>query len=232
VKLEKRFSRGLSLLVSYTGQKLIDNYSIISNVGNNATIQNIYNMQAEKAVSANDISRALVISGVYNLPFGRGQKFGSNWNRAVDTFLGGWQVNAITTQQTGFPLSVSTQNTSNSGNATLRPNNNGQSAGLSGPIIDRLNHYFDTSVFSQPSPFTFGNTGRTLPNVRAPGMHNLDLSIFKNFQLTEHLRAELRGEAFNSLNQVVFGSPNTVLRLANSGSFPLSSTRRATFRWR
>lgn len=216
-KVEKRFSRGFSLLVSFTGQKLLDNYSIISNVGNNATIQNIYNMQAEKAVSANDISRSLVVSGVYNLPFGRGQKFGAGWNKAVDAVLGGWQSNGIATEQTGFPLALSTQNTSNSGNATLRPNNNGQSAALDGAIINRLNEYFNTSAFSQPAPFTFGNTGRTLPNVRAPGYHNIDFSLFKNFQITEHFKAELRGEAFNSLNQVVFAAPNTNLSSGQIG---------------
>jgi hypothetical protein len=225
LKVEKRFSRGLSLLVSFTGQKLIDNYSIISNVGNNSGIQNIYNMQGQKAVSANDISRALVVSAVYNLPFGHGQRFGSGWNRFEDTLFGGWQFNGILTEQTGFPLAVSTQNTSNSGNSVLRPNNNGQSAALDGPIINRLNNYFNTSVFSQPAPFSFGNTGRTLPNVRAPGLHNLDFSLFKSFHVTEHLRAELRGEAFNLLNQVVFGAPNTVL---TSGQFGVISTQSNT----
>jgi hypothetical protein len=224
-KVEKRFSQGFSVLVSFTGQKLIDDYSIISNVGTNASVQNIYNIQGEKAVSANDISRALVISGVYNLPFGRGQKFGGGWNKATDAFLGGWQINGIATDQTGFPLALSTQNTSDSGDTVLRPNNNGQSAGLNGPIINRLNEYFTTSVFSQPAPFTFGDTGRTLPNVRAPGYHNIDFSLFKNFQLTEHLKAELRGEAFNILNEVVFGAPNTSL---SSGQFGVISSQSNT----
>ena len=225
LKVEKRFSRGLSMLVSFTGQKLIDNYSIISNVGNNSGIQNIYNMQGEKAVSANDISRALVVSAVYNLPFGHGQKFGSGWNRFEDALFGGWQLNGISTNQTGFPIAVSTQNTSNAGNNVLRPNNNGQSAGIDGPIINRLSQYFNTSVFSQPAPFTFGNTGRTLPNVRAPGLHNLDFSLFKSFHLAERLRGELRGEAFNLLNQVVFGTPNSVL---SSGQFGVISTQSNT----
>ena len=74
LKVEKRFSHGLSALLSFTGQKLIDDYGIISNVGNNTGgIQNIYNRQGDKGVSSNDISHTLVMSGVYNLPFGRGQ---------------------------------------------------------------------------------------------------------------------------------------------------------------
>jgi hypothetical protein len=225
VKVEKRFSQGLSLLVSFTGQKLIDDYAIISNVGRNAGIQNIYDGAAERAVSPNDISRTLVVSGVYALPFGHGQKFGSGWNRAEDLILGGWQLNGIATYQTGFPLVLTTQNTSGSGSLTMRPNNNGHSALLTGPVESRLNEYFNTAVFSQPAPFTFGNTGRTLPDVRTPGMENIDFSLFKNFQVTEKLQAELRAEAFNLLNQVVFGAPNSVL---TSGQFGVISSQANT----
>jgi hypothetical protein len=221
LKVEKRFSQGLSVLLAFTGQKLIDDYAIISNVGNNTGgIQNIYNAQGDRGVSSNDISQHLVISGVYNLPFGRGLQFGKNWNRAVDTLLGGWQVNGIATAQTGFPLSVTTQNTSQSGSNTLRPNNNGQDPNLSGPVSARLNQYFNVSTFSQPAPFTFGNVTRTLPNVRAPGTQNIDFSLFKNFHLLENLSMQVRAEAFNLLNQVVFSAPNVVL---SSGQFGVIS---------
>ncbi len=208
LKAEKRLSSGLSFLVSYTAQKLIDNASIIKNVGSDAAIQNIYDLRSERSVSANDISQMLVISYVYELPFGRGRRLGGNWNRAVDGFLGGWQVNGITTFQTGLPLVMTTQNTSHAGNDTLRPNNDGQSAKLGGPVESRLNEYFDTSVFSQPAPFTLGNTGRTLPDVRGPGTRNFDFSLFKNFELRERLSVQLRGEAFNVMNTVRFADPN------------------------
>ena len=216
--MEKRLSHGLSTLLSFTGQKLIDDYGIIQNVGNNTGgIQNIYDDRAERGVSPNDISKRLVISGLYHLPFGRGQTFGANSNRVLDSLLGGWQVNAIATYQTGFPISVTTQNTcTNCGINTLRPNNNGHSAALSGPISGRLNGYLDASVFSQPAPFTLGNTGRTLPDVRAPSHQNIDFWLFQEFSVRERLTAQFRAEAFNLLNQVVFGMPNTVL---TSGQF-------------
>jgi Carboxypeptidase regulatory-like domain/TonB dependent receptor len=222
VKVEKRFSQGLNLLLAFTGQKLIDDYSIISNVGNNTGIQNIYNPAGERAVSSNDISKRLVISGGYTLPFGRGQKFGSHWNKAANAALGGWQTNGIATAQTGFPLAVTTNNSSSSGSTSLRPNNNGTSAALSGPISLRLNGYLNAAVFSQPAPFTFGNTGRTLPDVRGPGTQNIDFSLFKNFQPIERITLQFRAEAFNILNQVVFGSPNTVL---SSGQFGVISSQ-------
>jgi hypothetical protein len=88
-------------------------------------------------------------------------------------------------------------------------NNNGASAKLSGDIHDRLLRYFDTSVFSQPAAFTFGNTQPSSPDLRAPGIRNWDLSIFKDFALRERLRLQFRAETFNSFNTVRFGSPNT-----------------------
>jgi hypothetical protein len=220
VKVEKRFSHGLSALVAYTDQKLIDDYSIISNVGNNTGgVQNIYNGKGERSISSNDISQRLVMSGTLELPFGRGKAVGKNWSRAVDALIGGWQVNGIASYQTGFPVSVTTQNTcTNCGNNVLRPNNNGQSAELSGPISARMNRYFDTTVFSQPAPFTFGNASRTLPDVRGPGQQGIDLSLFKNFKPMERMTAQFRAEAFNLMNQVVFGMPNPTLSNAQFGS--------------
>ena len=219
LKVEKRFSHGLSALLSFTGQKLIDNYSIISNVGNNTGgIQNIYDRSGDKSVSSNDISKHISIAGAYTLPFGRGREFGAHWNSAIDAALGGWAINAIAAAQTGFPLSPTTANTSNSGSVTLRPNNNGQSAALSGPVSLRLNGYLNGKVFSLPAPFTFGNTSRTLPDVRAPGTQNLDFSLFKTFRLRERLSLQLRAEAFNLLNQVVFGTPNMTVSAAAFGT--------------
>jgi hypothetical protein len=89
-----------------------------------------------------------------------------------------------------------------------RPNNNGHSANL--PADQRtLNRWFDTSVFSQPDPFTFGNTGRLLPDVREPGISNFDFSTQKNFALTERIRLQFRGELFNIFNTPQFGRPGT-----------------------
>jgi hypothetical protein len=224
VKVEKRLSHGLSTLVSFTGQKSIDDFSILSNVGNSTGgIQNIYNGHAERAVSSNDRSRRLVISGTYRLPIGRGQALGRHWNRAIDALIGGWQMNGIYTYQTGFPLSVTAQNTcTNCGINTLRPNNNGQSAKLDGPVSQRLKQYFNTSVFTQPTPFTLGNAPRTLPDVRAPSSENIDFSLFKMFHPMERMTVVFRAEAFNILNQVVFGMPNVSL---NSNQFGVISSQ-------
>jgi hypothetical protein len=141
----------------------------------------------------------------------------------VDSLIGGWQINGISTYQTGFPISVTAQNTcTNCGINTLRPNNNGQSAERSGPVSQRLNKYFDTSVFSAPAPFTLGNVARTLPDVRGPSSQNLDFSLFKIFRPVERMTVTFRAEAFNVLNQVVFGVPNTT---QNSNQFGVISSQ-------
>jgi hypothetical protein len=217
VKAEKRFSSGMSFLAAYTNQKLIDDYSTTAVVGGNAAIQNIYNLRAERAVSSNDVSQILTTSFLYELPVGRGRRFGKAWNRGVNAVLGDWQINGIVSFAKGLPLAITTQNTSGSGSSALRPNNNGHSAKLSGDLESRLNRYFDTSVFSQPAPFTFGNLGRTLPDVRAPGAQNLDCSLFKNLPVTEHVTAQIRFEAFNALNTPRFGAPNTTFSSAQFG---------------
>ncbi len=208
MKAEKRFTSGLNMLVAYTFAKLIDDFSIISNVGRNANIQNIYDRHSERSISANDIAQRFVASFVYALPFGRGRQFGAGMNRIVDAFLGGWQMNGIVTFQGGDPLALTTTNSSNAGGNVLRPNNNGQSAKLNGDVESRLAKYFNTSVFSQPAPFTFGNTGRTLPDVRGPGLKNIDFSLFKNFAIVERVSLQFRAEAFNLTNTPSFSDPN------------------------
>ena len=126
--------------------------------------------------------------------------------------LGGWQVNGLASFQSGIPLTLTTQvNNTNSYGGGSRPNSTGVSAKLSGPVVDRLNRYFDTSAFTQPDPYTFGNLGRTLPDVRGPANINFDLSLLKNITITERVRAQLRGESFNAFNNTNFGLPATAL---------------------
>src|SRR5262249_6006 len=93
----------------------------------------------------------------------------------------------------------------------IRANNNGKSPALSGDAHSRLDRWFDTSVFSQPAPFTLGNVSPYIADLRNHYIDNLDLSVFKVFQVRESLRVQFRAEAFNSLNRVRFASPNTTV---------------------
>jgi hypothetical protein len=217
LKVERRFTSGLSLLAAYTDEKMLDDYGFISNEGISVDHQNLYDLDADYSVDQNDVSQDLSVAAVYQLPFGQGHRFGSGWGRLTDAFLGGWQTNGILTLQTGNPIYLTATNTSDSGNPTERPNYNPSAAGcalspaLSGSAVSRIGEWFNTACFTQPAPFTFGNVGRTLPNVRAPGVNNLDFSVFKNFRLGERFTLQFHAEAFNIFNRVQFGVPNQTL---------------------
>jgi Carboxypeptidase regulatory-like domain len=220
IRVEKRYSNGLSLLLAFTGSKLIDDASqVVTFLGPAGNKQDFYNRRAERAVSAQDVSRRLVISGVYDLPFGRDRKFFSGMSRLADALFGGWQVNGILTIQNGTPVII-TQNQNNTGLGTSgqRPNNIGMSAEKSGgDTNERISEWFDTSVFTFAPAFTFGTVGRTLPDVRNPGIRNLDASLFKNFRFTERVNLQFRAEAFNLTNTPQFGIPGSQLGGANFG---------------
>jgi hypothetical protein len=196
----KRYSRGLQFEGSYTWAKAMQ--QALRHV-------NSYDIRPSKALADYDIAHRFVVSYIYELPFGRGRAVGANWNRVTDAVLGGWQVNGFTTFQTGTPLQISANNVAGIFNPIGLANNNGKSAKLSGDIHNRLLRYFDTSVFSQPAAFTFGNTQPYSPDLRSPGVQNWDLSVFKDFVLTENFKLQFRTEAFNAFNTVRFGSPNT-----------------------
>ncbi len=211
VRIEKRVSRNATLLFAYTGGKSLDDYSEgNTNFGTNGVYQDasIPLMQDSYSLSTFDISRNLVVSGVYSLPLGRGERFGSNWNRWMDALLGGYQVNGILSAHNGTPLALSANNVANIFNPGERPNTNGENAKLGGSVESRLSKYFNTADFSQPVTYTFGNMSRTSGYLRNPGLRNLDFSLFKQFTVTERLRAELRGEAFNAFNTPAFSGPD------------------------
>jgi len=110
------------------------------------------------------------------------------------------------------------------GAARGRPDEGGRpSAALSGDPQSRLTRYFDTSVFSQPAAFTFGNTARLLPDVRGPGMANSDFAIFKKTSINERFSVEFRTEFFNIFNTPVFRHPGTALGTPQFGV--ISGTR-------
>jgi hypothetical protein len=213
VKLEKRFSHGLTFMLSYTFSKLLDDGSGTESFLEPATgHQDGYNRRADYAVSDQDVPQRLVYSFTYALPFGRGRTFGSSWSPVINGFLGGWQATGVLTLQKGIPLSFITTDTSQSGSGYLRPNNIGQNAALSGSPESRLGKYFTTSDFSQPAPYTFGNVARNLGNLRGPGYKNLAFAIYKDVPIKERLHLQIRGEAFNLTNTPEFANPDTNLQ--------------------
>ncbi len=209
VKIEKQLSHGLTGTLAYTYQKQIDDYSNIINDGGSAGIQNIYNDNGERSISANLTPQDLTIAADYTLPFGHGEHWGGNWNWLVNGFLGGWMVNVIDTDQSGGEIGINTDNTADAGNNEERPNLTGTSYKMPGSVFARLNGYFNPAAFSQPAPFTFGNAPRILGNYRGPAYYNIDAAINKNFYVTSKDSIMFRATANNVLNQVIWGFPNT-----------------------
>jgi len=208
VTLTKRLTHGLQVDGSYTWAKNIDN---------GMSHQNSYDIRADRSLVDIDIAQRLVVSYIYEMPFGRGKRYGAGAAGWVNWLLGGWQINGITSFQTGTPLSLSASNTAGLFNPKTRTNNSGQSGKLTGPVHERLGRYFDTTVFSQPAPFTFGNVGERLPDIRNDGIRNWDLSLFKEFVPAERIRVQFRAEFLNAFNTPRFGGPNTTVTSSSFG---------------
>ncbi len=210
VRVEKRFSQGVNFVVAYTDGKLIDNASgrIFGENGNPPPVQDNYNLRAERSLSEGDVAQRLVLNHTIDLPFGRARKLAGNSSRALDLFIGGWTVSGQASFVTGFPVWMSSTGNSGVGSSRLRPNSTGESAKLEGSVQSRLTRYFDTSKFTVPAAFTFGNVSRTLPDVRAPGRRNYDLAVSKNFLVREPVSIQFRAETFNLTNTPYFGGVN------------------------
>lgn len=207
-RFSKRFSHGLQVEGSYAWSKVFDN-------GSNH--QDSYNILADRAVTSYDITHRFVVSYIYELPFGRGRHFGSHTPSAVNAVLGGWQINGITTLQSGTPLQFSASNVSGLGTPAEWASTNGQSPVIEGDVHDRLNKYFNTAAFFQPAPFTLGNLSPYINNLRTPMVNSTDLSLFKEFLPRENIRVQFRTEFFNAFNRVQFSGPNTSVTSTSFG---------------
>jgi hypothetical protein len=209
-RVQRRFSSGLTFLTSYTYGHVIDD----STGGNVA--QDARNLKADRGSSDFDARQRLVVSYIYELPFGRGKSFGKDWPTTVDAILGGWEFSGITTFESGRPifvqLSPSNQN-SNTGSTRDRPNvglfieNHYIETGVS-PVIKNSTDktvYLDRRAFSVPPRGTFGNAPRNYFD--GPGTNNWDLMVGKNFRY-ERFNVQFRAEFYNAFNRPSLNQPN------------------------
>lgn len=202
VKFEKRYAKGVTLMAAYTYSKMMDlstgNFSGES-LGAGG-IQNWNNLAAEWSPSSLDQTHRLSINVVYELPFFRAQR------GLVSRVLGGWEVSAIGSFFSGGPLGIgSAVNTTFSQGGGQRPNWSGQSAAISNPTPE---HWFDTTQFSAPAAYAFGNAPRTFSGLRDDGTREIDLSLMKNTTIHEKLHLQFRAESFNFTNTPRFAPPN------------------------
>jgi Carboxypeptidase regulatory-like domain len=220
-RLEKRFERGYTLLVSYTWSKFLVKDSV----------RNETDAELERRPSDSDIPHRVVTSGIWELPFGRNRKWGNSWNGFVDSILGGWQVQGIWNWQNGRPLTIG--NVYYNGDVTqLIAEINGANADTGKTVFNTSGFYFSDAAVqtngkidpakqrSDPR-INLASNVRTLPSrfskFRGQGLNLWDLGITKNFSITETVRFQVRGEFINAFNTPVFNNPNLAPRESNFG---------------
>lgn len=221
-KVQKRYSQGATFVVGYTWSKSIDTGSAIrTHDGDTLFPQNSYNLAAERGLSSFHVAHRMVSSLLYELPFGRGQRF-LDRGGVVNALLGGWELGSIFNIQSGFPITVTTggRDQSNTGAGFDRPNATGQQVEL--PRDEREpSRWFNTAAYALQPFGTHGNVGRN--TLIGPGLIQWDASLIKNFRFKESQNIQFRFEAFNAPNHPNWGSPNTSVISASYGT--ISGTR-------
>ena len=216
VKFERRFSKGVYILNSFTWSKAIDNVSQVLEEpgGNEGRPQNLFNMAADRGIGAYDQPFNNTTSFVWELPFGKGRAWLGNLPYALDAALGGWTLTGINAMYSGqavnfryTPSPVTANLASFLGGIALRPNLVGDPLLSNGRTIDR---WFNTEAIRLPTQDQpFGNAGRNIG--RGPSVYQFDLGLQKSFAvpvINESSKLEFRAEFFNLLNKTNFGTPS------------------------
>ncbi len=200
MRAEKRLSRGFTTQFSYTWSKAMEATEFM----------NDQDLTPYEVVSALDRTHRITASGIWELPFGKGRNWGSNWNPFVNGVLGGWQLNTAWQHQSGQPLGF--------GNVIF----NGD---LKNVVLPRdqksVDQWFNLNAgFERNNALQLASNLRRFPirfnGIRGPVQDRLDFGLIKNFQLTERFRLQFRAETFNALNFANKANPNTSV---TSGAF-------------
>ena len=219
VSLRHSFSKGISYSMNYTWSHGLADYG--DNLTGGTFPQNAYNYANQYSNSILDVAHRFVGNFIWELPFGSGHRYLSGGG-AGSRMLGGWQFNGIVSLQTGSPFSVTAPSSNNP---------NGQQSGVAllascsgdpfSGATDSASSYTTTGRFivpggfSVPGPGTFGTCAPLA--FHGPGIEDVDLSLFKEFHITERYRLEFRSEFFNAFNHPNFANPNA--NISNPGSF-------------
>ncbi len=213
LKGEKRFSRGYSLLTHYTWSRAY-NYT-----------NTYYNIDADLAYGPNDNHRRHVVglNGVWELPFGAGRRYLADAGKGLNAVVGGWQLATVYTWQSGLPFTPSYRDcNADRDTGWCRPDLVGEwkpdhqtadawfittPLAADGRVTPLTANGQTLGPWRRPERGTFGNVGRN--QLIGPSFSQLDLSVFKNFEVTDRVRAQFRAEAFNLPNVVNLANPNT-----------------------
>ncbi|HEY3738376.1 MAG TPA: carboxypeptidase regulatory-like domain-containing protein [Bryobacteraceae bacterium] len=221
-RVEKKMTHGIYMLASFTYGRAIDLSSGVSldgcsYCGVSESVENAYNLSAQKGPSDSNVPRRLVFSTTWDPPFGKSRHYLKTGVPAA--ILGDWEMSAIWTAQDGqpFTLNLSVDN-ANVGNTNWP--NRVCSGRLDHPTLQQ---WFDPSCFVVPPLYTYGNAGRNV--LYGPGTDNVDFAVHRFFPIPirENMRLEFRAEFFNFLNHPEFAMPNVTLNLATTGQITATS---------
>jgi hypothetical protein len=207
VKVERRLSRGLSLLAHFTFSKDIATITDI-----NESAANFYNLRLDRGRSLNDIGHNTVIAVTWEVPVGPGKSLLTSG--PLSKVLGNWETSSIVSLRGGFPFSVYASG--DVCNCSLSGDERAQQVGdpRSGFTQSRVK-WFNTAAFVQPPQGTFGNSGQHI--LSGPGAANVAFSVFRIVRLHERATVQIRGEFFNLFNHVNFANPGATVGTANYG---------------
>jgi len=233
VTVRHRISKGFQATVNYTWAKSLTdtngNYGASNSSGPNG-IQNGYNIHGDYGPSELDVRHNLSANGSYNIPFGRGQLFGSNTNRVLDLLAGGWTLSSTAIVYSGLPLTITANEASNTNTYNSRANQYRQL----NVVNQSVARWFGTGPSATPcaagddgvcayGPELANSFGTTrVGTQRAPGFEQIDSSLFKDFHITEGQAVGFRADAFNVANFVSYGNPNTSVNSSNFGQITSS----------
>jgi len=211
-KVEKRFTKGYTLLAAYTWSRFREQVFQL----------NPYDTTYEDRPAASDVPHRVTISGILELPFGHGRAFAANATRFTDAFIGGWSLQAIGQLQSGQPIDLNARNVYFNGDAaSLKTDYSGDT---NNPVFDISGFYFhdaavQTNGVDDPvkqradTRIRLANNVRYFPSktdgLRSPKLNLWDISIIKQIRLSERVRGQFHIELLNAFNRAVYANPNT-----------------------
>ncbi len=229
--LRHRASHGFEYTVNYTYARAMTNsagnYGVPNVNGQNGAFQNGYNGHADYGPAGQDVRHSLSAIGVYALPFGRGREFGSNVNRVVDAFVGGWSLSGSVIAYSGFPVTINgpggLSNTNSYGQERanqyrkLHVRNRSINNWWGTDSSTCLAHGIDdgSCAYGVPADNSFGTA--SVGSERAPGYEQIDGSAFKDFHITESQSIGFRADFFNLFNIASYANPDNGVTDSNFG---------------
>lgn len=204
-------SRALVLTAAYTYSKSLDVRSGEDGAGGAevngwAGPMDSQNLRLDYGPSSFDVKHRAIISFLHSIPVGRGQRYLATASKPVDAIVGGWSLNGIVTLQAGYPISIAAWDLNGLLDTFSQRADRVPGVSLYGPGTRTPGKWFNTAAFSQPAQGVFGDASKGI--IRGPGAENFDLSLFKNFNITEKARFQFRAESFNTFNHTNYGVPD------------------------